>query len=81
VQVLQRARPVDDWLADPATPPALRERLALATTLRAFSVRELELPDNPSYRRFAELGRRRRGLERRGHPRALARAQDAGATR
>lgn len=57
VQVLQRARPVDDWLADPATSPALRERLALATQLRAFSVRELKLPDNPSYRRFAELGR------------------------
>lgn len=57
VDLLQRARPVDAWLADPATPAALRERLELASRMRAFSVRELQLPDNPSYRRFAELGR------------------------
>ena len=30
LDVMQRARPLADWLADPATPPALRQRLQLA---------------------------------------------------
>ncbi len=57
IDLMQRARPVDDWLADPATPAALRERLRLAQQMREFAVRELALPDNASYRRFADLGR------------------------
>jgi predicted aminopeptidase len=57
VDMLQRARPVSDWLADDATPAALRERLALAARLRSFAVRDLQLPDGASYRRYADLGR------------------------
>ena len=57
LDLMQRARPVADWLADPATPPALRARLALAQQLREFAVKELALPDNASYRRYADLGR------------------------
>lgn len=56
--LMRAARPIPDWLADPATPPALRERLTRAQTLRDFAVRELHLPDNDSYRRYADLGRR-----------------------
>ena len=52
-----QARPVDDWLADPGTDPALRERLQLARSLRAWAVTELQLPDNASYRRYAALDR------------------------
>ena len=55
--LLQGARPLDDWLADPATPALRRERLALAKQLRRFAVDELALPDNASYTRFADLGR------------------------
>lgn len=55
--VMQAARPVPDWLADPATPAPLRERLALSQQMREFAVRELKLPDNPSYRRYADLKR------------------------
>jgi predicted aminopeptidase len=55
--VMRAARPVGDWLADPATAPALRERLLLSQRLRDFAVEELALPDNASYRRYAELGR------------------------
>jgi len=51
------ARPVEDWLGDPTTPQALRERLELARRIRAFAARELALPDNASYTRYAELGR------------------------
>lgn len=57
VDLLRRARPLDDWLADPATPPLLRQRLQLARQARDFAVRELALPDNPSYKRYADLGR------------------------
>ncbi len=52
-----RARPVAELLADAATPPQLRERLALAQRLRAFASRSLALPDNASYARYADLGR------------------------
>ena len=57
IDLMQRARPVADWLADPTTPPALRQRLLLAQQLREFAVRVLALPDNASYRRYADLGR------------------------
>jgi predicted aminopeptidase len=57
VGVLWASRPVDDWLADPATPAALRERLQLSQRLRDFATTELGLPDNASYRRYADLGR------------------------
>jgi predicted aminopeptidase len=57
LDMLQRSRPVADALADPATPPALRERLQLSQRMRDFAVTELKLPDNSSYRRYADLQR------------------------
>lgn len=57
VSLLNKARPVPEWLADETTPQPLRERLALSQRLRDFAVSELKLPDNASYRRYAELGR------------------------
>ncbi len=56
--MMQAARPVDTWLADTQTPPPLKERLALARRIRSFAVTELDLPDNASYRRYADLQRR-----------------------
>ena len=58
LSLVAAARPVDDWLADPATPADLRERLLLSQRIRDFAVAELRLPDNASYRRYADLGRR-----------------------
>lgn len=57
VSLLNQARPVPDWLADEATPAALKERLRLSQRMRDFAVSELKLPDNASYRRYADLGR------------------------
>ncbi len=57
VRLMAAARPVDDWLQDPATPEAVKERLRLAARMRAFASDQLRLPDNPSYRRYADLGR------------------------
>ena len=55
--IVGAARPVDDWLADPATPEPLRRRLVLSQQMRDFAVAELKEPDNASYRRYADLGR------------------------
>ncbi|HRL77907.1 MAG TPA: aminopeptidase, partial [Candidatus Accumulibacter phosphatis] len=56
---LMRARvPIDELLRAPATDPDLRRRLAEAQAIRDFASRELGLPDNGSYRSYADLGRR-----------------------
>jgi predicted aminopeptidase len=54
---MQKARPVAEVIQDSATPEALRQRLALSQKMRDFAVSELKLPDNPSYRRYADLQR------------------------
>jgi predicted aminopeptidase len=56
--LLARARPIDDWLTDPATPPDLKARLESAQRIRTFASRELHLPDNASYTSYADLDRR-----------------------
>lgn len=56
--LLQAARPVPEWIASPDTSSALRARLQLAAQARAFAVNALALPDNASYHRYAQLGRR-----------------------
>jgi predicted aminopeptidase len=55
--LMSQARPVDSVIADPATPSALRERLELARSIRDYASRELKLPDNGSYRSYADIGR------------------------
>lgn len=55
--VWHRERPIDEVIADPGTPEALREKLAAVLRMREFASRELGLPDNSSYRRYADLGR------------------------
>lgn len=57
VSLLNKAKPVPEWLADESTATLLKERLALSQRMRDFAVSELKLPDNASYRRYADLGR------------------------
>ena len=57
VRLMQAARPVDDWLADDSTSAALKAKLELSQRIRQFAVSELHLPDNASYRRYADLKR------------------------
>jgi predicted aminopeptidase len=57
LSLLNQAKPVGDWLADPATSDPLRERLQLTQRMRDYAVSELKLPDNASYRRYADLHR------------------------
>ncbi|WP_269532085.1 aminopeptidase [Chitinimonas sp. BJYL2] len=56
-EVLDRARPIDDWLADPDLPAETVRKLRLVQQLRRFAVTELDLPDNASYTRYADLQR------------------------
>src|SRR5215472_3094699 len=56
-QVLRERVPIDSLLADPHTPAALRAHLAVVRAARAFASGELKLPDNRSYRSYADIGR------------------------
>jgi predicted aminopeptidase len=57
LKIMSAARPVGDLLQEAETPERLRERLVLSQRIRDFAVKELKLPDNPSYRRYANLHR------------------------
>ena len=57
VQLLQAREPIDRLLADPGRDPQLRRRLALAQQARDFASARLGLPDNRSYRLYADLRR------------------------
>lgn len=55
--LMASARPIADWLADPATPDELRGRLLRAREIRRFAAEALALPDNGSYTAYADLQR------------------------
>jgi predicted aminopeptidase len=57
LDIWRRERPVEEVIADPATPDATRAKLARVIEVRDFASRELGLPENRSYRRYADLGR------------------------
>jgi predicted aminopeptidase len=56
-EIMRLAKPIAERIADPATSPALRARLRRAQTMRDFASRELGLPENGSYRSYADIGR------------------------
>jgi predicted aminopeptidase len=57
LHVLKARRPIDKVVADPSTPPPLRTRLTDVRAARDFAVAELHLPDNRSYRTYADIQR------------------------
>jgi predicted aminopeptidase len=57
MEISAKREPIADVLADSATPPPLRSRLEYVAAARDFASRELGLPDNDSYRSYADLGR------------------------
>ena len=58
LEMNSRRVPIADVVADPETDATLRRRLEFAVRARDFAMTELGLPDNGSYRTFADLGRR-----------------------
>ncbi len=57
LEVLDKRQPIVELLAAPDTPLALREKLQTVLTIRDFASAELALPDNASYRSYADLQR------------------------
>src|SRR5664279_4601824 len=57
LELLQAARPVPQWLDDPATSAELKARLELSQRIRDYAVTTFAEPDNASYRRYADLHR------------------------
>ena len=55
--LLNRARPIPEVLADETARPAVRMALAELTAARQFAIDTLHLPDTGSYRDYADLGR------------------------
>lgn len=58
MDLMAKRQPIDQVLADPATPPELSDKLRLVIRAREFAVTELALPDNDSYRSYVQLDRR-----------------------
>ncbi len=58
VELLQRTRDIDAMLEDPSTPRVQALRLRQVLAMRDFASDELALPDNGSYRSYAELQRK-----------------------
>ncbi|MBI3897591.1 MAG: aminopeptidase [Gammaproteobacteria bacterium] len=52
-----QTRRIDDLLLDPNVDPALKRKLSEVLRIREFASRELGLPDNDSYRAYADLKR------------------------
>src|SRR6188474_3249530 len=57
MEIASKREPIAEVLADSTTPPKLRTRLEYVAAARDFASRELGLPDNASYRSYADLGR------------------------
>ncbi|OGB26071.1 MAG: aminopeptidase [Burkholderiales bacterium RIFCSPLOWO2_02_FULL_57_36] len=55
--LMSDARPIDNWLADPNVDAKLKGRLAKVQEIRRFAAEELGLPDNDSYKNYADLKR------------------------
>lgn len=56
-EVMRKREPIDAVIEDPHTSPELAKRLRLMDEARDFSVTVLGLPDNESYRTYANLER------------------------
>lgn len=57
LEVMQASRPIAEVVDDPKCDPVLKRRLEEARLIRNFASRELGLPDNESYRSYADLQR------------------------
>ncbi|MEF8705198.1 MAG: aminopeptidase [Candidatus Accumulibacter sp. UW27] len=56
-EVMHAAVPISELIRDPGSDPDLKRKLADVQAIRDFASRELGLPDNDSYRAYADLGR------------------------
>ncbi len=57
VRLMLAREPIAEVIARPQTPAAVRAQLQRVSAIREFASRDLGLPDNGSYRSYADLGR------------------------
>lgn len=57
LSLMSKREPIERVIDAPATPVKLRAQLQAATAIRNFASHELGLPDNGSYRKYADIGR------------------------
>jgi predicted aminopeptidase len=55
--LMSKREPIPRVIDDPSTSAALRAQLKSVTAIRNFASHELGLPDNGSYRKYADIGR------------------------
>jgi predicted aminopeptidase len=55
--VMHEREPIPKVIADPKTPASVRAHLEQVQAAREFAVTDLGLPDNSSYRTYADIGR------------------------
>jgi predicted aminopeptidase len=58
LDLMSKRQPITEVIGASSTPPALRTQLEAVAAIRDFASRELGLPDNGSYRSYADVGRR-----------------------
>lgn len=57
MEVMQATRPISDVIDDPKCDPVLKAKLEEVRRIRDFASKELGLPDNQSYRTYADIKR------------------------
>jgi predicted aminopeptidase len=57
LQLMSKRKPISSVIAAQSTPPALRTQLEAVASIREFATKQLGLPDNGSYRSYADVGR------------------------
>lgn len=57
MDLMSKRKPIATVIADPSTAADLKSRLERVLEMRQFAVGELHLPDNGSYRSYADVGR------------------------
>lgn len=56
-ELVSEAQPISEILADPAAPEQLKQKLKTVTEIRIFASEELLLPNNGSFKSYADLKR------------------------
>jgi predicted aminopeptidase len=57
LSLMSKRKPIAEVIEEPSTPAALRAQLESVTAIRNFASQDLGLPDNGSYRSYADVGR------------------------
>lgn len=57
LDLMRRCRPIEEVIVEPGTPPELAEKLQEVLRIRDYASRALYLPENGSYRKYADLER------------------------